>query len=438
MRGKKRFAGLATVLPAFGLSLLLGSRCAASDPEYVIHSFHPQGESGDADGSEPYAGLIFDGFGNLYGTTLYGGAYGLGTVFELSPRVGGGWTEMVLHSFAGGTDGAGPRGNLIFDSAGNLFGVTAAGGTANGVGWGTVYKLSPEGGGAWTETVLHSFTESHADGATPTSGVIFDASGNLYGTTIYGGLYQYVTSPYGGIAFELSPAGPGVWNETIIHNFGNGTDGGYPQFALTFDAAGNLYGTTVMGGSSTSCPSDGCGTIFELSPSAGGAWTETILHEFVESGDAPYTPYGGVIFDPSGNLYGTTENGGYGYGTVYELSPAGGGSWKLKVLHSFGLGTDGAVPEDNLLFDAVGNLYGTTLCGGAYGGCESFTGTVFELSPGVGGAWSEKVLHSFGHGSDGSFPYARLIFNATGNLYGTTSAGGAYGGYGGTVFEIKP
>jgi uncharacterized repeat protein (TIGR03803 family) len=353
--------------------------------------------------------------------------------------VGGGWTETVLYSFAGGTDGAGPRGRLIFDAAGNLFGVTAGGGTGKPGGLGTAYELSPASGGAWTETVLHSFTGFPTDGDAPLSGLVFDADGNLYGTTSHGGLYEYVGGSSGGTAFELSPAAPELWNETIIHNFGSGADGGYPQFALTFDAAGNLYGTTVTGGSgSASCPSDGCGTIFELSPSAGGAWTETILHEFIASGEAPYGPYGGVIFDASGNLYGTTENGGYGYGTVFELSPAGGGSWKLNVLHRFGHGTDGIEPMDNLLFDAAGNLYGTTYAGGAYGGGFSASGTVFELSSTAGGAWNEKVLHSFGHGTDGFFPYSGLVFDAAGNLYGTTSAGGAYGGYGGTVFEIKP
>jgi uncharacterized repeat protein (TIGR03803 family) len=441
MRGKKSSAGLAAVLAIFGVSLLLGSRCAGSDPEYVIHSFHPQGERGDANGSEPYANLIFDASGTLYGTTLEGGAYGLGTVFELSPRVSGGWIETVLYSFAGsssgGADGAYPRGSLIFDAAGNLFGVTAGGGTGKPGGLGTVYELSPAGGGAWRETVLHSFTGFPADGDTPLSGLVFDADGNLYGTTSHGGLYEYVKGSSGGTAFELSPAAQGVWNETIIHNFGSGADGGYPQAGLTLDASGNLYGTTVSGGSA-SCAPDGCGTVFELSPAGGGVWAEAVLHSFTNSGEAPFNPFGGVIFDATGNLYGTTASGGYGSGTVFELFPTAGGSWKLKVLHAFGHGTDGIAPEDSLLFDAAGDLYGTTPCGGAYGGCQSFSGTVFELSPEVGGAWSEKVLHSFGHGSDGSWPYAVLIFDAVGNLYGTTSAGGAYGGYGGTVFEIKP
>jgi uncharacterized repeat protein (TIGR03803 family) len=441
MRSKKNFAGVMVVLAVVAANLMIGTRCAASDPEYVIHSFHPQGNSPSVNGAEPFGGLIFDASGNLYGTTGYGGTDGSGTVFELSPRVGGGWTETVLHSFtgssSGGADGAFPGPSLVFDAVGNLYGTTYAGGTPYQYGFGTVFELSPAEDGTWTETVLYSFGSATADGLVPASGVIIDKAGNLYGTTTWGGAYGHLEEYPGGTAFELSPGAGGLWTEIILHSFGSGNDGYFPQAGLTLDAAGNLYGTTLVGGGGGSC-GEGCGTVFELSPAGGGAWTETILHQFVDSGEAPYTPHAGLIFDALGNLYGTAENGGYGYGAVYELSPAGGASWKLKILHGFGHGTDGMEPEGTLLLDAAGNLYGTTLCGGAYGGCESFTGTVFELSPSVGGAWSEKVLHSFGHGGDGSFPYADLIFDAAGNLYGTTSAGGAYGGYGGTVFRIKP
>jgi uncharacterized repeat protein (TIGR03803 family) len=340
-------------------------------------------------------------------------------------------------SSSGGADGAYPGRSLIFDAVGNLYGTTYAGGTPYQYGFGTVFELSPAVDGTWTETVLYSFGSTDADGLVPSSGVILDEAGNLYGTTTQGGAYGHIEEYPGGTAFELSPGAGASWTETILHSFGSGNDGYFPQAGLTLDAAGNLYGATVSGGRGTECPNQGCGTVFELSLS-GGAWTETVLHDFNGSGASPFTPYAGVILDSAGNLYGTTGSGGYGSGTVFELSHAGGGSWKLTVLHGFGHGTDGIMPEDNLVFDAAGNLYGTTFCGGAYGGCESFSGTVFELSPGVGGAWSEKVLHSFGHGSDGSFPYADLIVDAAGNLYGTTSAGGAFGGYGGTVFEIRP
>src|SRR5664279_5403051 len=206
--------------------------------------------------------------------------------------------------------------------------------------------------------------------------------------------------------------------EQVLHNFNNnGTDGTFPQAGLIVDGAGNLYGTTSEGGTYISC-SGGCGTVFELTPNGSGGWTETVLHNFNSNGTDGANPYAGLIFDAAGNLYGTTTTGGtYYVGTVFELSPSQGGGWTEKVLYSFNYnGTDGNYPQASLTIDAAGNLYGTTWAGGPYG---YGYGTVFELTPAAGGGWTETVLHNF-VGTDGAAPLAGLIFDAAGNLYGTT------------------
>jgi uncharacterized repeat protein (TIGR03803 family) len=226
--------------------------------------------------------------------------------------------------------------------------------------------------------------------------------------------------------FELSPRQGGGWTETLLHNFNNnGRDGVNPQAGLIIDDAGNLYGTTYRGGIYNS------GTAFELSPQQGGGWTEKVLHSFGHGSDG-ITPDANLTIDAAGNLYGTTYNGGiHGRGTVFELTPREGGGWTETVLHSFGNGSDGANPYAGLIIDANGNLYGTTLAGGIH-----TAGTAFELSPRQGGGWTETILHSFGNGTDGNSPYAGLIFDASGNLYGTTLEGGIHS-YG-VVFEITP
>jgi uncharacterized repeat protein (TIGR03803 family) len=376
------------------------------------------------DGGYPYGGLISDAAGNLYGTTYLVGAHGVGTVFELMPQAGGGWTEKMLYSFNNApADGNYPYAGLIFDAAGNLYGTTVQGGTYND---GTVFELMPQAGGGWTEKMLYSFSNAPADGNYPYAGLIFDASGNLYGTTVGGGTYNY------GTVFELMPQAGGGWAETVLHSFNqNGTDGYNPYAGLIFDAAGNLYGTTEGGGSY------GGGTVFELTPQAGGGWTENVLYSFGSGSDGQYADTG-LIIDLAGNLYGTTRFGGtYGHGTVFELTPQAGGGWTEKVLYSLNPNspTDGLYPYAGLIIDAGGNLYGTTRLGGANG-----RGTVFELTPQSGGGWTEKVLYSFdpgnGNGTDGIYPYASLIMDAGGNLYGTTRFGGTYEW--GTVFEITP
>jgi uncharacterized repeat protein (TIGR02543 family) len=366
----------------------------------LLHSFGTLN-----DGQHPASNLIYFA-GNLYGTTPTGGVYSNGRVFRLSPDGG----ETELYDFLGGTaDGQNPQAGLIFDSSGNLYGTTSLGGMHDD---GTVFQLSPNG----VETVLYSF--SGVDGQDPQAGLIFDASGKLYGTTASGGANGH------GTAFELSPNPAGGWTESVLYNFGNGSaDGMNPYAALVFDNSGNLYGTTVGGGT------NGGGTVFELSPNPSGGWTESVLYNF-GSGTDGKNPLAELVFDNSGNLYGTTSKGGANNngGTAFELSPNGGGIW-TETFYSFGSGTDGASPQAGLVFDNSGNLYGTTASGGAYGG-----GTVFELSLSNGRCCREGPVYSFGNGpSDAANPYAKLVFDNSGNLYGTTSYGGSYSG--GTAFK---
>jgi len=330
--------------------------------EQVLHTFNHNG----TDGIEPSAGLIFDGAGNLYGTTNGGGTQGVGTVFELSPNGHGGWTETVLYNFSGYPDGAYPYAGLIFDAVGNLYGTTEYGGTYSKCygGCGTVFVLTPAAGGGWTETVLLSFNDH--GGAYPAASLILDASGNLYGTTYEGGAFGV------GTAFELTPQTGGGWKEKVLHDFNNnGKDGYYPEAGLIFDATGNLYGTTYGGGA------DNVGAVFRLTRKASGGWAEKILHDFNDNGKDGAYPAAGLIVDASGNLYGTTYGGAFGLGTAFELTPKAGGGWTEKILHRFNdNGKDGNHPQASLVFDASGNLYGTTYDGGVYG-----DGTVFEITP---------------------------------------------------------
>ncbi len=271
---------------------------------------------------------------------------------------------------------------------------------------------------AATEKKLHNLGLTNSDGRYAKLGALmFDSAGNLYGVTREGG--NNICPDGCGTAVELSPDGQGGWIEKVLHYFGNGTDGVYPEGPLTPDSAGNLYGTTSAGGDYN------LGTVFELSPTGNGDYTEKKLHNFGSDADGA-APYSGVVFDSAGDLYGTTGQGGnYSYGTVFEMTPNGDGSWAEKKLHSFGNGTDGNTPYAGVVLDGAGNLYGTTWGGGA---AVCSCGTVYEVSPNGDGTWTEKKLHSFGmNNTDGAFPYAGLIFDAGGNLYGTTTSGGNYG-----------
>jgi uncharacterized repeat protein (TIGR03803 family) len=331
--------------------------------EQIVHSFNPNSE----DGFSPYSGVIIglkDGFyrGNVYGTTREGGAHGAGTAYELSQLPGGAYSEKILHSFNGnGTDGANPVSNLVFDSKGNLYG-TALGGGSEGVG--AVFELMPETGGTWSEKILHSFSNNGADGSSPWSTLILDASGNLYGTTSSGGAYSC------GIVFELTPRAKGSWTETIVHSFADdSTDGCGPQAGLVVDRFGTLYGTTNAGGTY------GYGTLYNLTQ-AGGVWTETILHNYASNGDGAYPSLGALCIDGQGYPVGTTTNGGSGLGTLEYLGTALGGGLEGVVWHTFEHdGVDGYYPFAGVTLDFFGNPYGTTGAGGSGGG-----GTVYEVT----------------------------------------------------------
>ena len=385
-----------TIALAFGF-LTTATPLFAASKEKVLHSFGK-----GKDGVEPFAGLIFDAAGNLYGTTSEGGTgpckggnglpIGCGTVFELMPGAHGNWTEKVLHSFQL-NDGAYPQAGLIFDTAGNLYGTTWGGGAYlscdAGLGCGTVFELTPNADGKWSEKVLHSFGRGE-DGLSPAAGLVFDTVGNLYGTTLYDG--QAVCFGACGMVFRLTPKADNEWTETVVHYF-SGPDGAQPNSSLIFD----------------------------------DRWTEQVLHSF----DGPHGAYpvGNLIFDAAGNLYGTTlEGGAHSYGTVFQLAQSTNGTWQEKVLRSF---YRWRMPEAGLTLDAAGNLYGATSGGGSH----DLEGTIFKFVPGTNGNWTYAVVYSFNL-KKGSDPLASLAFDTAGNMYGTTAGGGAYG-YG-TVFEFTP
>lgn len=291
--------------------------------------------------------MLFDRVGNLYGTASGGGADGYGVVFELSP-VGTRWTETVLYSFAG----TNPVSGLVMDKAGNLYGTALDPDASDG----TVFELSPSGG-AWTEQEIYSF--GIATGYFATAGLIMDATGNIFGGS---GLQ----------VFELSPNGDGGWEGMAIHNFPDSPKDGELAFGnLVLDNAGNLYGTTELGGTKN------FGTVYRLSPPKNGKWTETILHSFQGGATDGNDPFGGIVFDAAGNIFGNTVSGGkFDDGTVFELvAPVGNGNYKGKLLWSFD-GLDGENPTGSLVLNGTGHLYGTTDLGGS-----SNAGAVFELAP---------------------------------------------------------
>jgi uncharacterized repeat protein (TIGR03803 family) len=393
----------------------------------VLYSFCSVGGTNCTDGNNPLAGLIQDAAGNLYGTTNIGGANaGSGTVFKIDNT----GQETVLHNFSqNGTDGYQPSAGLIQDAAGNLYGTTSFGGVNND---GTVIKLDNTG----QETVLHSFAGT--DGSIPQAGLIQGAAG-LYGTTRYGG-----TGASGGTVFSLDNTG----HETLLYSFcsaANCTDGNGPSAPLIQDAAGALYGTTKFGGAYFANCGGGCGAVFKLDNTG----HETVLYSFCPvAGCADgWQPVAGLIQDAAGNLYGTTVAGGAnGFGTVFKLDSTG----HETVLYSFcsvvrgNNCLDGIYPSGGLIRDAAGNLYSTTGGGGSstancsqVGSC----GTVFKLDS----TGHETVLYNFcsqgANCTDGFAPAAGLIQDAAGNLYGTTSYGGANSGANsglgaGTVFKL--
>ena len=403
-------------------------------PETVLHDF-----TYTPDGSSPYTAMVKDSSGNFYGTAHFGGANAYGAVFELTPNGSGGWTYNEIYSLTGFVDGAYPE-SLAIDSKGNLYG-TSSSNSNPASGAGNVWELSPGSPkGTWVLSNAYTFTGG-LDGGTPETGaaVVVDSAGNVYGTTAVGG------AGGNGTVFELTLVG-NQWSEQTLYSFAGGKDGGASFGSLIMDSAGNLYGTTVEGGLNQN---GGLGVVFKLSHAPvsgtcarnqfqGTGWCETVLHAFTGHPGDGNTPSGNLIFDKAGNLYGTTQTGlqgaDSGFGGVYKLTKSGQITW----LHSFTGGpTDGAGPQGGVVFDNAGNLYGTTIAGGV-----SSNGVVFELKPStVSGTttWNESVLYCFTGGLDGGQPFATPILDAAGNLYGTTATDGVNSGTtGGVVFEITP
>jgi uncharacterized repeat protein (TIGR03803 family) len=350
-----------------------------------------------------------DASGNLYGTTFSGGKNYNGTVFELSPTSGGSWVETILHRFTGGADGGKPYAGLVMDQQGNLYGTAGDGGLQDcPTGCGTVFRLSPSPSGAWKFSILHQF--SGPDGATPYPGLIIDGSGNLFGATQAGGSYN------AGVIYALARLPSGAFAFSLVHDFRNGADGGIPNVP-TLGPGRTLYGTAL--GSNH-------GTVFELVP-MGKKWEFKLIYTF--QGGLQSGPNGPVVFDSAGNLYGLTFAGGSeGQGTAYELSLASNGSWTKTVLYNFPGAAGGTNPSGPLVFDPAGNLYGTT----QYGSLND--GSVFELSP-VSGGWTATALQVF-DGPNGANAQGGVLRDAAGNLYGVTQYGGQH--QDGIVYQITP
>ena len=402
------------------LALCLAAAPASAQTFTTLYSF----AAGTSDGGYPQGGVSIDSSGKLYGTTTSYGSHGTGVVYKLVPPTGGGsWTESVVYNLGGTNDGKYPYSGVLIGSNGDLFGTTINGGQL-GLNYGTFYEVSPTSG---TEIGEFSFSGGGSGQNEYTLGnVIQDSSGNFYGTSYLGGAHNQ------GAVWKLSFSSPFVV-ETVIYSFNRtatNLDGITPYAGLVMDSSGNLYGTTYKGGTGAGCQSAGCGTVFKLSPSGGTTWNETILYSFDATlGDGVF-PESNLIIDNSGNLIGTTTVGSAtGNGEVFQISPSG----TKTVIHSFTGGTtDGSQPWSGVTMDASGNLWGTTRNGGAHN-----YGTVYKLTN-TFGVWTESVIHSFSYFGDGAFPLSNLTLDSSGNLYGTNNQGGSGGRTVGTVFKIVP
>ena len=407
---------LLVLLSLFALILAFPRKTDAQ--ESVLFSL-----DGDEHGGYPDGDLVVDASGNIYGTAVEGGTYDSGVVFELSSTENG-WKETVLYSFSSGPDGGQPYGGVTLDGQGNLYGTAVVGGNmrnANCVedGCGVVFKLTNSGGN-WTESVIHAFTGGN-DGYGPGSGVTFDSQGNLYGTTPTGGAAGF------GVVYQLQPGQNGKWRLQVIHTFTGGDDGGGGSAGrLIFGRSGNIFGVATEGGA------NGEGTAYELKPNSNGTWRLRTLYAFKGQPDAGF-PYGGLVFDPQGNLYGTSYyDGANDLGAVYELSPRNGG-WSERVLYSFQGKADGSGPISTLAFDNTGNLYGTTSEGGAPG-CSC--GTIFKLAPAGNGNWRGSVAYQFQGIPDAGYAYNGMTLAASGNFVGSTVRGGTDNE--GAIFQVIP
>ena len=408
-----------------GMLALTSSFPAQAQTYTVLHAF-----TDGNDGANPYAGVTVDQGGNLYGTAEYGGSGHCGNVFRLK-LMNSVWTLTNLYEFHL-TDGCAPGAKVVFGPNGTLYGTTASGGPANA---GTVFQLQPPIRTCptslclWHETILYNFLGGNADGLGPSGDpVVFDAAGNLYGTTTTGGIGGCDDNTCG-TAYQLSPSG-GSWTETILQFFG-GSSGAIPH-GVILDTAGHLYGTSYYD------PQGGDGTVFELTKT-GGAWSLTNLYIFQNLGEGA-GPWAGLVRDQQGNLYGSTGGfGANGAGTIFKIDTADNFSVIYALTNPGGQGSFmGPGPAAKLMMDTAGNLYGTTYGDGVHG-----FGSVFKLSPSNGG-WTYTSLHDFTGGADGGYPVSDVVMDSAGNLYGTATVGGSFvglcnsGSGCGVVWKITP
>jgi len=428
MTRKESWFKVRPILAALTMTLMLPLTTWGASKYKVLYEF-----TGGADGGTP-TGLIIDKLGNLYGTTSAGGATGNGTVFKLEPLPGGTWKETVLHSFKG-PDGSAPVTGLISDASGNLYGTTAQGGPpcpyVSGSGCGVVFKLKPKSDGTWTESVLYSFKGGASDGYDALAGLTFDKAGNLYGTTAVDG------SGGAGDVFQLKRNSNGTWTENILYMFsGNGPDGVSPDSTLIFDGAGNLYGTTDQGGNMNCAALYGCGVAFKLTRDPGESWSESVLYTFCSETNCTDGKYpGDIVFDKAGNLYGITASGGHSDlssdsdGTVFRLSESGG-RWKEDVLYRLTVPRE-PVPTRVLSWTPPGTFMAPRLAA-----APRTTGSSLKCRH----RWTAFgrtrcfILSWAGRGAT----RGPLIFDGAGHLYGTTQSCGPRAKCMGIVFEVTP
>jgi len=411
-RWRASFSGIPIAIFSV-VAALPAARPAAAGTAEVIHSF------GDGDGEYPATDLVVDASGTLYGTTTQGGALNSGTVFRLAPS-GPGWDESVIYSFTSGPDGGQPYNGVTLDAQGNLYGSAVTGGTGQACegGCGVVYKLTKTGA-TWTQSVLYNFTGGE-DGSGPGAGLSFDRAGNLYGMAPTAGAFGL------GVIYKLTPNGAGGWTQTVIHAFTGGDDGATGSAGRILVSSGRLYGVATVGGV------HGKGTVFRLNPVPGGGWSFETLYAFQGMPDGAL-PYGAVVRDGAGHLYGTTYyEGAHDHGAIYELTPTPSGPWNESIIYSFQGGADGGHPVSHLNFDASGNLYGTTSEGGDPG-CSC--GTVFKLAK-VGRTWQLETVHAFTGNPDGANAYNGMVWGMGGKLYGAAVLGGEDND--GVIFELTP